>query len=117
MAGRKPGSTERRPPGPKTLSARDWLFGSRPRRLLIQRAVGPAPPAAGWTKTQLAKAADVSPNGGVDAHVDALESLGLLETRKRRIHVPARRSDLADALARLLDLLAPLPDDKPLSRD
>ena len=67
-----------RTPGPKPLTSRDWLFGSRPRRLLIEHVLESTPPLDGWTKTALADAADVSRHGGIDAHVDGLRELGLL---------------------------------------
>jgi hypothetical protein len=99
--------------GPKELAARDWVFGSRPRRLLVAKVVAANPPAAGWSKTDLAKIAGVSANGGVDDHVEALTLLGLLVAQDRRLYAPA---ELAEALEKLMKLLEPLSDKEPLKR-
>lgn len=87
--------------GAKRLGARDWIFGSAPRRALLAIVLlGPAP-AAGWTKADLARAAGLSVKGGVDEHVAGFATLGLLESRGGR-WFPARSSRLARALRTLL---------------
>lgn len=103
MAGRKT--------GPKQLSERDWIFGSRPRRLLLERAIAKRPRVDGWTKTELAKLAEVTANGGVDEHVAGMAAVGLLDERGGRWYVPTPRPHLAGALGRVLRLLSELSDE------
>src|SRR3954471_6542643 len=62
--------------GRKALTDRDWLFGSRPRRLALEALF--AAPDHGWSKAALARAAGVSAHGGIDEHVAGLTRLGLL---------------------------------------
>ena len=51
--------------------------------------------------------AEVSPNGGVDEHIDGLTRLGLIEPVGRRWRTPAPRTDLMRALLKLLRELPP----------
>lgn len=103
--------------GSKTLTPRDWLFGSRPRRLAMRAVLLPRTvPSEGWTKKELAIAAEVSPNGGVDEHVAGFVTLGLLERTPEGRY---RRADplpaVAGDLRRLLRRVDALPDDAPHS--
>jgi hypothetical protein len=85
------------------LSSRDWVFGSRPRRLLLDATLRGRQPPLGWTKSALAERSGVSPNGGIDEHVRGLAMLGVLvetDGRWASAQVP-----LAAALRRVLQLL------------
>lgn len=62
--------------GRKALTDRDWLFGSRPRRLALEALF--AEPDRRWSKAALARAAEVSPHGGIDEHVAGFTRIGLL---------------------------------------
>lgn len=97
--------------GSKPLSTRDWIFGSRPRRLLLERAIAGRSPRDGWNKTELAALAEVTPNGGVDEHVAGLVAVGLLDGQEGRWCVPAPRPPLAGAVARVVGLLGGFSDD------
>jgi hypothetical protein len=65
--------------GAKTLSERDWVFGSRPRRRLLEGVLISRIPKDGWTRPELANIAGVIANGGVDEHVAGLHRLGLIK--------------------------------------
>jgi hypothetical protein len=91
--------------GAKPLTARDWLFGSRPRRLALRFVLYGEPTDAGWTKSEIAAQCGVSKNGGIDEHIDGLVALGLLREQSGRY----RPGDPAVALhARVLELLEEL---------
>lgn len=91
--------------GPKPLTARDWIFGSRPRRLALRFVLRSDPGELGWTKSEIAEQCGVSKNGGADEHIDGLVALGLLTERAGRY----RPGDPAVALhARLLELVQEL---------
>ncbi len=90
--------------GPKLLTARDWLFGSRPRRLALATILSPRPPEAGWTREQLAAAAEVSLRG-VDAHLDGFRRLGLIERTATGYRAVRPSPELAGDLRRLLRTL------------
>jgi hypothetical protein len=91
--------------GAKSLTARDWLFGSRPRRLALRFVLHGEPTDAGWTKSEIAAQSGVSKNGGIDEHIDGLVALGLLREHAGRY----RPGDPAAALhARVLELLEEL---------
>lgn len=106
--------------GAKSVSPRDWIFGSRPRRLALRFVLDSTPPPEGWSKSQLAAQAEVSPNGGIDEHVRGLVDLGLLapvdggSARVRYTRVEPG-SGLEAPLRKLLKLLDSLPD-TPLGR-
>jgi hypothetical protein len=88
--------------GSKPLTARDWIFGSRPRRLALHFVLRVQPAEAGWTKSEIAEQCGVSKNGGVDEHIDGFLALGLLREHSGRY----RPGDPAAALqARLLELI------------
>lgn len=76
--------------------------------LLIERALGRRAPERGWSKTELAAMAEVSPNGGVDEHVEGLRRLGALEPVGSRWRPPVPRPAVTKAL---LSLLRELPRD------
>lgn len=96
--------------GAKQLTARDWLFGSRPRRLALALVLSRKTPAEGWTKTELAGHCEVGARGGVDEHVQGLVALGVLEKRGAR-YVPAMpRSMLGNRVARLLAEIERIPE-------
>lgn len=91
--------------GAKPLTARDWIFGSRPRRLALRFVLRAKPAAVGWTKSEIAEKCGVSKNGGVDEHIDGLIALGLLREQAGRY----RPADPAAALhARVLELIEEL---------
>jgi hypothetical protein len=87
--------------GAKRLGTRDWVFGSAPRRALLATVLQDPAPRQGWTKADLARAAGVSPNGGIDEHVAGLASLRLLTLRDGRWFAD-RTSGLGRALRRVL---------------
>lgn len=84
--------------GAKKLTSRDWIFGSRPRRLLLKFVLENEPGPEGWTKAALAEQAEVHPKGGIDEHVRGLVALKLLCVSGGRLW-PVHPSP---ALARLL---------------
>lgn len=94
--------------GRKPLGRQDWIFGSAPRRLLLREILRRPVPERGWTKADLARAAGVSPKGGVDEHVDGLASLGLL-TQDHGRWFPRAQTRLARALDEVLHELETLP--------
>lgn len=89
--------------GRKALTDRDWLFGSRPRRLALEALF--AAPDRSWSKAALARAADVSPHGGIDEHVAGLTRIGLLERDGRGFRLadplPSYATSLGELLAEL----------------
>jgi hypothetical protein len=98
--------------GPKPLTARDWLFGSRPRRLALRFVLHAEPPNAGWTKSEIAFESGVSKHGGVDEHVDGLVALGLLKERDGR-YVPGNPAGVLHLrLLALIDELERVPEQR-----
>jgi hypothetical protein len=91
--------------GAKALTARDWLFGSRPRRLVLRFVLSSTPPERGWTKSALAEACAVSKHGGADEHIRGLTALGLLTECSGR-YWPGK--DAAVLMERVGDLVAEL---------
>jgi hypothetical protein len=98
--------------GAQPVSDRDWVFGSRPRRLLLEGTLKGRVPAAGWSKTELAAIAGVSEHGGVDEHVAGLVAIGLLERRGRRLVLVSPRPGLAGALSSVVRELRHVPDER-----
>lgn len=99
--------------GAKALSAKDWIFGSRPRRKLLEAALVRRAPTTGWTRPELALMADVVANGGVDAHLEGLQRLGLLvvsDTQVRTWHPKQPLPPLAIAIRRVLRSLDGVSD-------
>jgi len=112
--------SERR--GAKPLSDRDWIFGSRPRRKLIEGVLTRAAPEGGWTRPELSQIAGVVANGGVDEHVRGLERLGVLSAAHSapRTWRPVRPPPpLAKALRNVLNALDNASDSvvRPPARD
>lgn len=100
--------------GSQRLSDRDWMFGSRPRRRLLEATLLTPPPRAGWTRRQLAELAGVVANGGVDEHLGGLERLGLLKPQQGAPPVwhPVRpRPELGSAVRRVLVALSDQNDE------
>lgn len=101
--------------GAKPLTRRDWIFGSRPRRLALHHVLTSEPPSEGWSKTELARVASVSPNGGVDEHVQGLLEIGILEVLDSRRPPRYRLAEpvplLATRLKALLAALDEIPDE------
>jgi hypothetical protein len=97
--------------GPKPLTARDWLFGSRPRRLALRFVLNTAAPKEGWSKSDLALHCQVSKHGGISGHVDGLVALGLLKEVGDRFRPDRSRKKLRAHLNALLDELEGIPDE------
>jgi hypothetical protein len=96
--------------GAKAVTARDWLFGSRPRRLILRFLLrNPAPPE-GWTKAQIATACDLSANGGATHNVDGLVALGLLYEENGRYRPVGLEVALLARVAAVLDELESVPE-------
>lgn len=100
----------RRNAGAQPVSDRDWVFGSRPRRLLLEGTLKGRAPKTGWSKTELAVIAGVSEHGGVDEHVDGLVAIGLLKRSGRRLAPVSPRPPLASALSSVVRELRHVPD-------
>ncbi len=98
--------------GPKRLTARDWLFGSRPRRLALRFVLNTAAPEGGWSKADLAAHCQVSKYGGISGHVDGLVVLGLLEEVGDRFRPDQSRTKLRTHLNALLSELEAIPDER-----
>jgi hypothetical protein len=88
--------------GPKELSARDWLLGSRPRRLALEALLS-VPPRA-WRVQELVERCGVG-SRGLDSHLRGLEHLGLAVRTEAGWVAPARSSPLARPLRALLRAL------------
>ena len=95
--------------GSRPLSLRDWPFGSRGRRLFLEAVLLEVPPAAGWTKSDLERAAAVE-RGGADRLIDGAAALGLLVPRDGRWDRGQTPPDLAGPLATLVRLSRELPE-------
>jgi len=105
---------ESRRRGAQSLSDRDWLFGARPRRRLLEATLLTAAPRTGWTRPQLAELAGVVANGGVDEHLDGMQRLGLLTTQPGvpAVWHPVRpRPELGSAVRRVLVALSDQNDE------
>lgn len=95
--------------GAKPLTQRDWLFGSRPRRMALEALLAGEPDAR-WSKAALARAAGVSPHGGIDEHVDGFLRIGLLERRDGGFALADPAPPYLASLGALLASLGQLPD-------
>jgi hypothetical protein len=99
--------------GAKPLTARDWIFGSRPRRLALRFVLNATPSEAGWTKSVIAESCGVSKNGGADEHIRGLLALGLLSKRGGRYWPGTAANGLVGVrLAELIDELEHVPDER-----
>jgi hypothetical protein len=96
--------------GAKAVTARDWLFGSRPRRLILRFLLHTPAPREGWTKAQIAAACDLSPHGGATHNVDGLVALGLLSEEQGRYRPVGLEVALLSRVAAVLDELERVPD-------
>jgi hypothetical protein len=98
--------------GSKPLTARDWIFGSRPRRLALRFVLRTPPPAAGWTKTEIAKHCEVGAKGGADEHVRGLLALKVITERDGRYLPTTPMSPLAERLRELVGALETVPEQR-----
>jgi hypothetical protein len=96
--------------GAKPLTARDWIFGSRPRRLALHFVLHATPSDAGWTKSAIAERCGVSKNGGADEHIRGFVALGLLSEHGGRYWPGDPASALGGRVAALIDELEHVPD-------
>jgi hypothetical protein len=96
--------------GVKPVTARDWIFGSRPRRLLLGLALSTQPPETGWTKAEIARNCGVGTHGGADEHITGLVALGLLIERDGRYWPMAPTNKLGDRVSALLKELDAVPE-------
>jgi hypothetical protein len=96
--------------GPKALTARDWIFGSRPRRLILSFVLTAEPPAGGWSLTEIADAVRVDRHGGATGHVKGLLVLGLLVADGNRYRPGDREAPLAKQLLSVLGELERVPE-------
>lgn len=92
--------------------ARDWIFGSRPRRLVLRFVLDNAPPKQGWTKTKIAEGCGLSKNGGATDHIRGLVALDLLSEEAGRYRLGRLDSALFVRVAALVDELEHVPDDR-----
>jgi hypothetical protein len=95
--------------GPQALTARDWLFGSRPRRLALRFVIGNTPGKEGWTKSEIAVRCDVDVHGGINNHLDGLVAIGLLRESGGR-YWPTKKTALSRHVASLLTDLESVPE-------
>ena len=95
--------------GSRPLSIRDWPFGSRGRRLFLEAVLLEVPPAAGWTKSDLERAASVE-RGGADRLIDGAVALDLLERVEGRWSPGRPSPELASPLGDLVRLSRGLAD-------
>lgn len=98
--------------GAKTLTSRDWIFGSRPRRLLLKFVLANQPGPKGWTKAALAEHAEVHPKGGIDEHVQGLVALQLLRASEGRYWPADPSPALAKKLKGLMRELERVPENQ-----
>jgi hypothetical protein len=96
--------------GSKHLTARDWLFGSRPRRLVLRFILDHDAPEDGWTKSDIATACGLSIYGGAAAHINGLVGLGLLDEEDGRYWPLSIENSLLARVADLVDELEGVPD-------
>lgn len=96
--------------GAKPVTARDWLFGSRPRRLVLRFVFDNTPPDKGWTKTEIAESCDLSKHGGAAGHIRGLVALDLLSEDEGRYWPGRIDSALFIRVAALVDELERVPD-------
>lgn len=96
--------------GAKALTARDWLFGSRPRRLVLRFVLDNEPPPDGWTKTDIAEGCGLSKYGGATDHIRGLVALDLLGEENGRYRSSSLDGALFARVAALVDELEDVPD-------
>ena len=98
--------------GPKPLSARDWVFGSRPRRLALKFVLTTEAAENGWSKAQIARASGVGEHGGADEHIEGLLALELLLERDGRYWPRQPATELGKRVEGLLDQLEVVPEQR-----
>lgn len=98
--------------GAKPLSARDWVFGSRPRRLALKFVLSTQAAQKGWSKAQIARASGVGEHGGADEHIAGLLALELLLERDGRYWPAQPSSELGGRLEALLGVLETVPEQR-----
>ena len=105
------GRTEKRR-GARPLEIRDWPFGSRGRRLLLEAVLLGDEPAAGWRKVDLEAAAAVE-RGGADRLIEGASSLGLLrwDAEASRWHRGEPPPRVSGPLEELVALSRELPEE------
>lgn len=96
--------------GAKALTARDWIFGSRPRRLILRFILDSEAPDEGWTKSDIALACGLSKYGGATPHVVGLAALGVLEERDGRYWPGRLDNSLVARVSDLVQELEGIPD-------
>jgi hypothetical protein len=96
-------------PGSPPITVRSWPFGALSRRRLLELVLQTSPPKDGWQRSALEKACGVSV-GTLDAHLDALVSLGLLTHKDGRFFKPAPMPPLARFLRGVLRETTNAPD-------
>lgn len=96
--------------GSRQLRTRDWPFGSRGRRLFLEEVLLEDPPAGGWRKVELERAAGVE-RGGADRLLEGAASLSLLVPGRGRWHPGEPAPALAGPLEQLVRLSRELPED------
>ena len=96
--------------GAKLLTARDWIFGSRPRRLLLGLALSAQAPEGGWSKAEIARNCGVGQHGGADEHINGLVALGLLIERNGRYWPLSPANKLGKLLGALLVEMETIPE-------
>ncbi len=101
------GRTEK-PRGARPLELRDWPFGSRGRRLLLEAVLLGDEPEGGWRKVELERAAAVE-RGGADRLLAGAGSLGLLRWDGRRWRRADPPPPLSAPLRELVALSRELP--------
>jgi len=97
--------------GVKPLADRDWLFGSRPRRLALEALLRAQDER--WSKAALTRAASVSPHGGIDEHLAGFIRIGLVVERDGAYALADPPPAFVGSLAALLTALGGLPDRPP----
>ena len=96
-------------PGSPPITVRSWPFGAPSRRCLLELVLQTSPPKDGWRRSALEKACEVSV-GTLDAHLDALVSLGLLTHSDGRFFKPSPTPPLAWFLRGVLRETKNAPD-------
>lgn len=101
------GRTEKRR-GARPLEIRDWPFGSRGRRLLLEAVLLGDEPGGGWRKVELERAIGVE-RGGADRLLGGASALGLLSWNGRRWRRADPPPPLSGPLQELVALSRELP--------
>jgi hypothetical protein len=95
--------------GSRSIQIRDWPFGSRGRRLFLEAVLLDDPPASGWRKSDLERAAEVE-RGGADRLLEGATSLELVRLEDGRWLPGSPPPRVARPLEQLVTLSRELPD-------